>query len=287
MNVLSLFDGLSCGRQALHNLGITPKNYFASEIDKKAIEVSKSNWDDITQLGDIKDWREWDLPKINLIIGGSPCQSFSYGGKGGNFEDPRGGLFFDYVDIKEHYRPKHWFLENVKMKQEWQDTISFHIGVSPVLIDSALVSAQSRKRLYWGSNVITVPIDQNINISDIVGPGLVCGRMVGRKIDPDTGKRADHRKDLKSVQHIECKSNAKSHTLTTVDKDNVVVEPFTGRMKASDVDYRYLTVSEYEALQTLPEGYTREVSDTAAKKLIGNGWTVKTIEHVLTDLFNK
>lgn len=124
MNVLSLFDGMSCGRIALDRAGISVDNYYASEIDKYAIQVSKKNYPDIVQLGDITQWESWDLPEIDLILAGSPCQGFSNAGKGLNFDDPRSKLFFTFVDILKHYKPKYWLLENVKMKKEWSDVIT-------------------------------------------------------------------------------------------------------------------------------------------------------------------
>ena len=132
MNVLSLFDGISCGRVALERAGIKVDKYFASEIDENAIAISEKNYKDIIRLGDVTKWREWDLPKIDLVIGGSPCQGFSRAGKCLNFEDPRSKLFFEYVDILNDIRKKNpdvlFLLENVKMKNEWSDIISEHLG---------------------------------------------------------------------------------------------------------------------------------------------------------------
>ncbi len=147
MNVLSLFDGISCGQEALKRAGIKVENYYASEVDKWAIQITQKNYPNTIQLGDIQNWRDWDLPKIDLIIGGSPCQGFSFAGKGLNFEDPRSKLFFDYVDILNHYQSKYFLLENVKMNQKSQNVISEYLKVEPMFINSSLVSAQSRKRL--------------------------------------------------------------------------------------------------------------------------------------------
>jgi len=168
MNVLSCFDGISCGQIALNRAGIKYKNYYASEIDKYAIKVTQENYPDTIQLGDIRKWKEWKLPKIDLLLAGSPCQGFSFAGKQLNFDDPRSKLFFKFVDILKHFKPKYFLLENVKMKKEYQDKISELVGYEPVLIDSALVSAQSRKRLYWSNLKITQPTDKNILLKDIV-----------------------------------------------------------------------------------------------------------------------
>lgn len=169
MNVLSLFDGISCGQVALAQAEIKVDNYFASEIDKYAIQVTQKNYPNTVQLGDIAHWRDWHLPKIDLIMGGSPCQGFSFAGKRLNFEDPRSKLFFTFVDIVKYHKPKYFLLENVKMKKEYQEIITDHMGVEPIEINSSLVSAQNRKRLYW-TNIpdITQPKDSNILLKDIL-----------------------------------------------------------------------------------------------------------------------
>ncbi len=175
INVLSLFDGISCGRLALERAGIPINRYYRSEIDKFANAVAKKNYPDSIELGDVEKWQEWDIDfsKIDLVIGGSPCQGFSPAGKGLNFDDPRSKLFFDFVDILrkvESLNPKVKFLlENVKMKKDWQNIISDHMGVKPIEINSALVSAQNRRRLYW-TNIKNVrdPEDKGILLKDIV-----------------------------------------------------------------------------------------------------------------------
>ena len=174
MNVLSLFDGMSCGQLALKRANIPYKKYFASEIDKYAIQITQKNFPDTVQLGDVNNWMNWNLPKIDLLLGGSPCQGFSVAGYGLNFSDPRSQLFFRYVDCLQWYKPTWFLLENVKMKKEWQEVISNLLGVQPIEIDSALVSAQSRKRLYW-TNIpnITQPEDKGILLKDIIEDGVV------------------------------------------------------------------------------------------------------------------
>jgi DNA (cytosine-5)-methyltransferase 3A len=175
MNVLSLFDGISAGRLALERAGIKVDNYYASEVDKYAIEISKKNYPNTIQMGDVTKWREWDIDwsSIDLVIGGSPCQGFSFAGKQLNFEDPRSKLFFDFVDICHRVaddNPKmKFFLENVRMKKEYQDVISGYMGVEPVMINSSLVSAQNRVRFYW-TNISNVsqPKDKGIILKDII-----------------------------------------------------------------------------------------------------------------------
>lgn len=179
MIVLSLFDGISCGKVAFERAGIKIDKYYASEIDPYAIKVSKKNHPDIIHLGDVTKWREWDIPweKIDILIGGSPCQGFSTAGKGLNFEDPRSKLFFEYVDILNHIKELNpsvkFLLENVKMKKEWQDIISSYLSVEPIEINSALVSAQQRKRLYW-TNIegVSQPEDKGILLKDILESGI-------------------------------------------------------------------------------------------------------------------
>jgi len=149
MNVLSLFDGMSCGQIALRKMGIKVDNYYASEIDKYAITVAKKNFPDMNHIGDVTEVRAEDLPKIDLLMGGSPCQGFSFAGKQLNFDDPRSALFFEFVRLLRDCKPKYFLLENVRMKKEYQDVISEHLSVEPVKINSALVSAQNRVRLYW------------------------------------------------------------------------------------------------------------------------------------------
>lgn len=149
MNVLSLFDGMSCGRIALERAGLPVTSYFAAEIDKYAVQVSKANWNNIKYIGDVTRVKDYMLPEIDLLIGGSPCQGFSFAGKQLNFSDPRSALFFEFVRLLKECKPKWFLLENVVMKKEYQAVITEALGVQPILINSALVSAQNRKRLYW------------------------------------------------------------------------------------------------------------------------------------------
>lgn len=177
MNVLSCFDGISGGQLALQRAGIKVDNYFASEIDKYAITVTQKNFPNTIQLGSIVNWREWNLPKIDILIGGSPCQGFSQAGLGLNFDDPRSKLFFVFVDLLVFLKEKNpdlkFMMENVKMKKEWRDIITEKLGVEPVLINSALLSAQNRERLYWANWTIEQPEDKGIFLKDIIESGVV------------------------------------------------------------------------------------------------------------------
>lgn len=169
MNVLSLFDGISCGQVALDRAGIKVDNYFASEVDKHAIKVTMKNYPNTIQLGDVRNVKGSDLPKIDLFMSGSPCQGFSFAGKQLNFDDPRSKLFFEYVRIGHEVVPDYWLLENVRMKKESQDVITGLLGYDPIMINSSLVSAQNRVRLYW-TNIPDVgqPEDKGLLLKDII-----------------------------------------------------------------------------------------------------------------------
>ena len=359
MNVLSLFDGMSCGMIALERIGATVNKYYASEIDKYATKVSEANYPDIIRLGDVTKWREWDIDwgSIDLVIGGFPCQAWSMAGKQLGDKDERGMLFWTMLDIMKHVRkhnPKAEFLiENVKMKKEFEEYITHHtteaLGtVHKILINSALVSAQNRNRYYWTSFEATQPEDRGIVLADIIEDGFVdrdsshcldanyykggnlksyfeknrrqlvfkCGAIRGRYIVD--GKRADHIVDSmagKTEQRLELRKDEKTNTLTTVQKDNQVV--FTEKLqtllatlykenaksmvkrsktgllvgsesqdfkqyKDGELYYRKLTPqTECERLQTVPDNYTNHVSNTQRYKMLGNGWTVDVIAHLL------
>ena len=211
MNVLSLFDGMSCGMIALDRLGIKVDNYYASEIDKYAIQVSQANYPDIIQVGDITKLDLSTLPKIDLVMGGSPCQGFSFAGKQLAFDDPRSALFFEFVKCVDTLKPKYFLLENVKMKKEYLDIISEYMGVEPIFINSSLVSAQSRQRYYW-TNIpgIEQPKERGIVLRDIledqvgsehyVGDNMQKNYKGGNQLNPNYKSQANtiHNSDKKS-----------------------------------------------------------------------------------------
>ena len=194
INVLSLFDGMSCGQIALDKLGVKVNKYFACEIDKYAMQVTQHNFPDTIQLGDVQfvTKETFGNHKIDLVIGGSPCQGFSFAGKMLNFDDPRSKLFFEYVRLVNELKPKYFLLENVKMKQESKDIITKYMGVDPIEINSALVSAQTRKRLYW-TNIPNVgqPEDKGIVLKDIIEDG-----MAGEAPVKHTDRNRRHLKDV-------------------------------------------------------------------------------------------
>lgn len=193
-NVLSLFNGISCGRVALDRADIEFKNYYSSEIDKYAIKVSDNNYPDIIQLGDVTKWQEWniDWSSIDLILAGSPCQGFSFAGKQLAFDDPRSQLFFVFVNILNHVKSLNpnvkFLLENVRMKKEHIQVINECLGVEPTLINSALVSAQNRQRLYWANWKITQPEDKGIYLKDIDHENTYCDREKSYCIDANYAK---------------------------------------------------------------------------------------------------
>lgn len=215
MNVLSLFDGMSSLMSALLSLGVKPDNYYACEIDKYSEAVSKYHYPDIIRLGDVTKVSFFGLPKIDLLVAGFPCQSFSLAGKQLNFDDPRGQLFFEVVRLIHELQPKYFLLENVRMKKEIQDEISRLVGVQPIQINSALVSAQNRVRNYW-TNIpgITQPADKGILLRDILEDGSESvlrwqNKTAGCVVDNQKAAtlRASGGTDMRKMQKVILNSN--------------------------------------------------------------------------------
>ena len=296
MNVLSLFDGMSCGQIAIERAGIKVDNYFASEIDKYAIKVTQANYPNTAQLGDVRNVKATELPKIDLLIGGSPCQGFSFSGKQLNFEDPRSALFFEFVRLLKECKPKYFLLENVRMKKEYLQVINESLGVSPVGINSRLVSAQNRFRYYW-TNIANIkqPADKHIYLKDILqDKSEIIGARRGRYLINGVRQDGKQKTAGKTKQYLEIRKDNKSNCLTTVQKDNVVITDKSkttrvggrgsyDRHEWDSVDKnhtRKLTVIECERLQTVPDNYTNYVSDSQRYKMLGNGWTVDVITHI-------
>lgn len=273
INVLSLFDGMSCGQIALNKAKIQYENYFASEIDKAAIKVTQSNFPKTIQLGDVRNVEGWELPKIDLLIGGSPCQGFSLIGKQLNFEDPRSKLFFEFVRLRKELNPRFFLLENVKMKKESEQIVSEFLGVQPIEINSNLVSAQNRKRLYW-TNIpnLKLPNDKKIFIKDIIETHVT--QDAGESFHKWFSKNGEKRIKKGFVNVMNLKPKAACLTARQVANWNGNV------WQLEDGRYRFLTVVEAERLQTVPENYTKEASKTEAYKMLGNGWTVDVVAHI-------
>jgi len=296
MNVLSLFDGMSCGQIALNKAGIKDYTYYASEIDKYAIAVTMSNYPNTKQLGSVTDVRATDLPQIDLLIGGSPCQGFSFSGKQLNFNDPRSKLFFEFVRLVEECKPKYWLLENVIMKKEFEQVITEHLGVEPIKINSALVSAQNRERLYW-TNIPNVeqPNDKGIVLKDIVGfeSEMPCinetiseiKKYTSREFQVSISKKGrirPHRFDYKKsgISEIGTITNPNDKTVAIIASHS----PKTYKSKPFEI--YPLNRQECEQLQTVPIGYTDIVSEQQAKRMLGNGWTVDVITHLFKKLLH-
>ena len=300
MNVLSLFDGMSCGQIALEKSGFQVDKYFASEIDKHAIKVAKANYPDMVHLGEVRDVSADDLPQIDLLIGGSPCQGFSFAGKQLNFDDPRSKLFWEYVRLLRELQPKYFLLENVKMKQESMDVITEALGVEPIFINSSLVSAQNRQRYYWTNIPMDkLPDDKGIMLKDILEDGVV-DRDKAHCIDANYFKGGNlksyfekHRRQLvfsdEGLCHVgdaDLKGHGynrrvyhpdgKAPSLCAASGGNLEPKTFI-----SPDSWRKLTPLECERLQTVPEGYTAHVSNTQRYRMLGNGWTVDVITHIL------
>lgn len=320
MKVLSLFDGIGCCRIALERAGVIVDKYYASEIEKNAIKIATTNYPDIIELGDIRELSTNGLDDIDLVTFGSPCTNFSSSGKrngmttktnvvldsldtyldckskGYAFEG-QSYLFWEAIRILRDIKPKYFLMENVKMADKWLTIVTNALGIEPIEINSSLVSAQNRTRLYWTNINFDLNIeDRGILLKDILedtsylSPAAIRGRqlnkaaIVGRRINAE-GHREDYNKKVPYVQCLEVRNTNrdKSNCLTTVAKDNVLTPLGIGRhidVYGKKLPYRYYTRLEYERLQTLPEGYTNCVSESAAKKAIGNGWTVDIIAHI-------
>lgn len=291
MNVLSLFDGMSCGRVALERCGFKINKYYAAEIDKYAITVAANNYLDTIHVGDVTKVDGTLYKGFDLLIGGSPCQGFSFAGKQLNFEDPRSKLFFEFVRLKNEMQPKYFFLENVVMKQEFQDAISSYLGVQPIKLNSALVSAQSRKRLYW-TNIpgYTEPEDKGILLQDIIEDGLV-DRDKSYCIDAHYFKGGNMEQYFNKARR-QLVFKTKAGTLeATYYKENVkslLKRHKLGQMVSDGIYARKLTPIECERLQTLPDNYTIGLSNSQRYKMLGNGWTVDAIceffKHIPKDI---
>ena len=286
--VLSLFDGISCGQIALNKAGISYGKYYASEIDKHAVKVTQHNFPNTLQLGSVNEIKGSDLPKIDLLIGGSPCQSFSNAGLRNGF-DGKSGLFWEFVRILKETKPTYFLLENVVMKQEWQDIISEALGVEPIKINSALVSAQNRERLYWANFPIEQPDDKGIKLIDIlentemINPSAIRGRRLSQITISDKNLK-DKEIPITQCLEVRATNQDKSNCLTTVAKDNVLTTMPIGRHPnafKNNLPFRYYTTKEYCRLQTVPENYFDGVaSENQIRKMIGNGWNVDTIAHI-------
>lgn len=285
INVLSLFDGISCGMIALEIAGFEVENYYSSEIDNQAISISNNNYPNIKRLGSVENWKEWNIDwcKIDLLIGGSPCQGFSSSGRGLNFDDPRSKLFFDFSNILNHIKASNpnvkFMLENVKMKEEWCNVITEYLGVNYVEINSRYFSAQNRVRYYWCNFEILPYTDKGIMLEDIVEDNYI--HSAAKRTRPIANE--GYRKSL----CLEVNGIGKSMCLVTVNLNNLLSPLPKGRYKdvgKNNYPYRVMTTNEMEKLQTVPVGYVGNINNTKAAKVLGNGWNVDTIAHIFSSL---
>ena len=322
INVLSLFDWMSCGMIALERAWIKVNKYFACEIDKYATQVSEKNYSNIIRLWDVNNWRERDLWEIDLIIWWSPCQWFSFAGKQLAFDDPRSKLFFTMVDIINHYKPKYFLLENVKMKKEYQDVITEYMWAQPIEINSALVSAQNRRRLYW-TNItwIEQPQDKWIMLKDILEDGvderyyltISEEKYIKTKCSAKVYGSWKRQWNMKPYRDLEWKSlcitsNQRLWRTTNTIRiwhfnwwwqwDRVYSKEWKSVALSAlwwwrwaktwlyndPPNTRKLTPIECERLQTVPDNYTEWVSNSQRYKILWNWWTVDVITHIFSYL---
>lgn len=327
MRVLSLFDGMSCAQIALNHLGIKPEMYFASEIDKHAIKVTMNNFPETVQLGDVTKWKEWDIEwsKIDLLCAGSPCQGFSFAGKQLAFDDPRSALFFVFLEIWNHIKTEnpnaHFLLENVKMKKEHELVISRYLNIAPIEINSALVSAQNRVRLYWtnienepygffGDMQCTIPQpkDKRVLLKDILEEKVDEKYFINTKpmMDFVTDQwrldkkytQIDGEKALTQTarqysswcgDYVELLNERQRANYKNKDeKANTFLSTSwkgsqaNGMTLVGTTKIRRLTPIECERLQTVDDNYTNCVSDTQRYRMLGNGFTIDVISYILS-----
>jgi len=315
MKILSLFDGISCARVALDRVGIPVEAYYASEIDKYAIQVSQKNYPDIKHIGSVTEVTGYT--DIDILVGGSPCQDLSIAKKDRKgLDGERSGLFWEYVRILREVKPKYFILENVaSMPKEAKEIITRELGVEPIMINAALVSAQNRKRLFW-TNIpnVTLPKDRSILLKDILEENIqgeydvnACSFRGRYLVD---GKRKDFY-GAKTEQRLEI-GGKKANTITKVYKDSMVrigqigkgsqgdriYSPEgksvalsalgggrgakTGLYQTEEYTIRKLTPIECERLQGLPDNYTEGVSNTQRYKCLGNAFNVDVVAHILS-----
>ena len=296
ITVLSLFDGISGGQLALQQAGIPVKQYFASEVDKYAISITQHNFPHTIQLGDVREVHGCMLPPIDLLLGGFPCPSFSNAGAKEGFDNPSGQLFFEYLRLLKAIRPTYFLAENVKMRADFRDRISQELGVEPVLINSALVSAQNRERNYWANWEFPHPEEKEIFLADILETEgefkyLPLAEYWGERPGNSYCKHVGNA-DIKGTESIKrvYSPRGKCPTLTTMGGGHR--EP---KVLIDEKTCRKLTPLECERAQSNPDGYTAfgwdaskqktvKISNTQRYKALGNGWNMETVAHILSFL---
>lgn len=276
MNVLSLFDGISCGMIALERAGIKVDKYYASEINENSIKISKRNYPNIIQLGDVRNWDKWDIEwkDIDLVIGGSPCQDVSSSGNRKGLDGEKSSLYYYYrfiLNMIKKFNPDVKFLlENVRMKNEYKNKISEDLGVKPMLINSNLVSAQNRNRLYWFNWECDYPEDKNIIVRSILETKGVVKERVRLYHSDNVFIGLELTKSF-------CIQKRYYKGVSRYRKEYCAVQ-------MPDGSCRPFTPVELERLQTLPDNYTEGICRTKRGELIGDGWTVDVVAHILKHL---
>ena len=288
MKVLSLFDGIACGYEALKRAWIPIENYYASEIDKHAIKVATTNHPDIIEIGDVCEVKWEDYQWVDLIIGWSPCTWFSWAWKGLNFEDPQSRLFFEYVRILNEVKPKYFLLENVKMKKEREDKITEILRwIKPILINSSLLSAQNRWRNYrvgklnedWTYSKVEIPQpeDKGVLLKNIFLPE---GQTKDLILAPER---------IEMIRNWKCYEKPLERVKTWEDKMDTLTThcgkwSWWIRLVDSGSWIRMLHPVECERLQTLPDEYTKAIPNSFRYKALWNGWTCNIIAHIFSYL---
>lgn len=288
MNVLSLFDGISCGQVALQRAGIKYNNYYASEIDRNRISVTQRSFPDTIQLGDVRSIKFSELDNVTLLLGGSPCENLSItaidrANVANGLEGEKSILFMHFVRALEAVRPRWFLFENVfSMSENNKNTITSYLGVEPLMIDSALVSAQDRKRYYW-TNIpgVTLPKSKNLVLKNIMETTVAEKYFYKKPFEVyDLDKKIVGRLQVNAHDLVKrvYNPNFKCATLTAVSGG------YQEKKVLDNNRVRKLTPLEYERLQTLPDNYTAGFSDTARYSMCGDGWTVDVIAHILSFL---
>jgi DNA-cytosine methyltransferase len=287
INVLSLFDGISCGQIALERAGLEVENYFASEIDKDAIKITMANYPNTKQLGSVTKIKGTDLPQVDLLIGGSPCQSFSNAGRGEGF-DGKSGLFWEYVRILNETKPTYFLLENVKMKKEWQDIISEAIGVEPIEINSKFFVPQNRPRLFWTNiKIENIPNTFNHCLNDILEEASSEYYLTEKqksKLDLNYKWSENEIIRHKAGKHQQDNIYRYDGLMACLSASHHGAARHLTKTYLPNGEIRRLTENEVEKLQSVPKDYTKMVSSSKRYEVLGNGWTVDVIAYIFSFL---
>lgn len=285
LNVVSYFDGMSCGQIALDRLDKKVDNYFAYEIDEKAIEVTQDNYPKTKQMGSVVSANFDLIPKNKdiLLIGGSPCQGFSIAGKKLNFDDDRSKLFFEFVKAKETLKPKYFFLENVKMKDEIADAIDEIMGVKRQFVNSRCFTGHIRKRYYWTNLPFTKLPENDIKLKDIIDFEIPFNKDLNFFLNRTPYAPTESYDGIKTINPKDNNGKQTWQRGRVYDvygnMPTICASLFDLNITENHKTYRKLTRNECEKAQGVPKDYTKAVSKNEAGKMLGNGWNVDTVMH--------